>query len=121
MSMATVVDRGADGFVAGLRRCGIEPTVEHGVVKFEVLATVGARAGQVIPTGVGMEELGGWPAIPPHWVNLPSEITFPKTNSQASSVPGWIKHSRDIKGWGNAKEPAQGWIAHVRAVLAAAA
>jgi hypothetical protein len=27
------------------------------------------------------------------------------------------KHSRQIKDWGDAADPAQAWVAHVRAIL----
>lgn len=113
-------DTGVDGFIAGLRRCGLEPAVEHGVVTFAVEPVDGAHAGKPVSTGVGTEELGPWPAVPPHWVHLPNEIRFSRSSTQASSVPGWTKHSRQIAGWGNAAEPAQAWLAHVRSVVGAA-
>lgn len=118
MSMAAPAETGVEGFIAGLQRCGTKAVLDNGVVRFTVTAVMGAYAGEEIETGVGSDELGGWPAVPPHWVHLPAHVAFSKTNSQPSPIPGWTKHSRDIKGWGNAKEPAQAWIGHVRAVLA---
>jgi hypothetical protein len=108
---------GIDGFIAGLRRCGLEPIVEAGVVTFIVEPLTGAHAGTPVPTGVGTDELSGWPAIPPHWVHVPSTVAFARSNTQTSPISGWLKHSRQIGGWGDAAEPAQAWISHVRAVL----
>lgn len=108
---------GIDGFINGLCRCGLEPVVDAGVVTFVVEPLTGADAGTAVASGVGVDELSGWPAIPPHWVHLPGDITFTRSNMQASPIAGWLKHSRQIAGWGNAAEPAQAWISHVRAVL----
>lgn len=115
--MTAASDTGIDGFIAGLRRCGIEAAVEAGVVTFTVEPITGAHAGKSVATGVGTDELAGWPAIPPHWIHLPGNITFPNSSMQASPIPAWVKHSRQIIGWGNAAEPAQAWISHIRAVL----
>lgn len=114
--MAAAPDTGLEGFLASLRRCGLEATVEAGVVAFAVEPVLGARGGSLVPTGVGVDELRGWPAVPPHWVHFPVDVRFPASNSQASSRPGWTKHSRNIQRWGNAAEPAQAWLAHVRTV-----
>ena len=114
--MTTTPDIGLEGFLAGLRRCGIDPTVEADVVAFAVEPLAGARAGMTVPSGVGIDELGTWPAVPPHWVHLPAAVQFARSNTQPSSKPSWSKHSRQIQRWGNAAEPAQAWLAHVRAV-----
>jgi hypothetical protein len=119
--MSTPSGAGPDAFIAGLRRCGVESTTNNGVVTFAVEAFDGAHAGQPVLTGVSTEELQSWPLTPPHWVHFPAEIKFAQTNSQASAVPGWLRHSRQIHGWGSAPEPAQAWIAHVRGVLGEAA
>ena len=108
---------GADGFIAGLRRCGLDASVEAGIVSFTVEAVDGAHAGRQVRTGVGTQELSGWPLIPPHWVHLPADFGFARTNSQPSAIPGWLQHSRQIQHWGHASEPAQAWIAHVRGIL----
>ena len=113
---------GVDGFLAGLRRCGLEPVVRGAVVTFAVEAPPGPRAGTVVETGVETAELTAWPAVPPHWVHLCTDITFARTNADATEcLPGWVRHSRQIAGWGDAAEPAQAWLAHVRGVLAEAA
>jgi hypothetical protein len=112
---------GADKFVAGLRACGTDASVDSGIVVFTVVAT--GRSGPLAtPTGVAVSELEGWPAIPPHWVHLPAAVQFASTNpSTSDTLPGWVRHSRDIKGWGDAEEPAQAWLAHLRRVLQDAA
>jgi hypothetical protein len=109
-------DAGLDGFIAGLRRQGLEPTVEDGVVTFQIVPIEGAHAGQPVVTGVGADELAPWPAVPPHWVHFPNEVSFAHSNTQPSSRPGFTKHSRGIRRWGNAVEPAQAWLAHARGV-----
>jgi hypothetical protein len=109
-------DTGLDGFLTGLRHCGVEAVVEAGVVAFLLEPLAGARAGTSVSSGVGVEELGTWPAVPPHWVHFPADVQFARSNTQPSSRPGWMRHSRQIQRWGNAAEPGQAWLAHVRAV-----
>ena len=105
-------------FIEGLRRCGIEASMGHGVVRFAVTAFFGPLAGTAVETGVAISELANWPIAPPHWVHFPSTVVISPTNTQQSPWPGWTMHSRTINRWGNAKEPAQAWIAHVRKILA---
>ena len=108
---------GVDGFIAGLADCGIVAVSQHDVVTFTVTPIDGVHAGLEVEAGVGVDELGGWPAVPPHWVHLPDSITFPATNAQPSTVPGWLKHSRGTANWGNATHSAQAYVAHLRAVI----
>jgi len=112
---------GVDGFISGLREWGIEATVRHGVVTFVVAAIDGAFAGRPVEVGVSVDELGAWPAVPPHWVHLPSDVGFVRSNTQASEVPGWVKHSRGTTAWGDAAHPPQAYVAHLRAVVGEAA
>lgn len=57
----------------------------------------------------------------PHWVHLPETVTFTRTNIDRNEcLPAWARHSRQIVGWGDATEPAQAWLGHVRGVLAEA-
>jgi hypothetical protein len=114
--MITTPDAGLEGFLTSLRRCGLDPVVEAGVASFTVEPASGARAATLVETGVGLEELSTWPAVPPHWVHFPNAVGFARSNTQPSSRPGWTKHSRQIVHWGNAREPAQAWLAHVRGV-----
>lgn len=112
---------GVDGFVDGLAQCGVTSTVDRGVVTFTVEAPAGPLHGQHVPTGVGLDELGGWPLTPPHWVHLPGTVGFAHTNAAGGgALPGWLRHSRQIQNWGDVTEPVQAWLAHVRSVLATA-
>jgi hypothetical protein len=110
-------DEGLDGFLASLRRCGCTPEVKEGVVVFTVVPFGGGRAEIPTQTGVAGDELGMWPAAPPHWVHLPGDVRFERTSTQPSPISDWLKHSRQPQNWGNAQEPAQAWIAHVRGML----
>jgi hypothetical protein len=112
---------GVDGFISGLHECGIEASVRDGVVTFVVAAVDGAFAGRPVEVGVSVDELGAWPAIPPHWVHLPPDVRFARSNTQASEVPGWVKHSRGTNAWGDAAHPPQAYVAHLRAVVGEAA
>lgn len=114
---ATIPTVGVDAFIAGLSRCGVEAAQQAGVVTFPVEAMTSSGP-RTVQTGVAAAELLAWPAVPPHWVHLPDSIQFASTNTNAAeTLPGWTRHSRDIKNWGNAAEPAQAWLAHVRSVL----
>lgn len=112
---------GVMGFIAGLARCGVSADQNGPVVTFTVEACSGPLAGRHVPTAVGVDELAMWPGIPPHWVHLPADITFPHTNiCPQGTLPGWVRHSRQAIGWGDAAEPAQAWLSHVRSILASA-
>jgi hypothetical protein len=114
---ADPMEAGEEGFLAGLRRCGCEPENRGDVVVFGTVAIGGTHAGEIVETGVSVGELSAWPGVPPHWVHLPASVAIARTNSQPSPVHGWLMHSRNITGWGNAEEPAQAWIAHARSVI----
>lgn len=104
-------------FTAGLRRLGANPETRSGLVIYQVEPVGGRLAGEAVSTAVEVGELAGWPIAPPHWVHLPASVAFVNTNSQASPLPGWLRHSRQLSGWGGDPDPAQGWLAHVRAVV----
>jgi hypothetical protein len=112
---------GVEGFLAGLRECGLDPVIRSGVVTFTVDPADGALVGQAVEAGVSTDELGAWPAVPPHWVHLPNVVRFGRSNTQPSELPGWTKHSRGTNGWGDAAHPSQAYLAHVRAVVGDAA
>ena len=114
---AAVTTAGVDMFIAGLRVCGVDARVDSGIVVFTVVAA--GRAGPLTTqTGVAVAELTAWPAVPPHWIHLPDAVQFTSTNiNTAETLPGWVRHSREIRGWGDAQEPAQAWLAHLRRVL----
>ena len=103
-------------FVDAIAEQGLEAVVVDGLVTFRVVPVGGAHDGEPVETGVSLEELGSWPQVPPHWVHLPEDIEFPKTNSKPSSKEGWLMHSRGAEEWGNAP-PGIEWVSHVRAVL----
>ena len=89
---------------------------EAGLVICSITPVAGACASSSLEAGVSVDELGGWPQVPPHWIHLPSEIKFASTNSQSSPKAGWLRHSRNCAGWGDAP-PAVCWTAHLQAVL----
>ena len=110
------MNHGVQGFIDALTQLGLSPTVEAELVIYRIEPVDGAHAGIAVETGVSVAELAPWPQAPPHWIHLPAGISFTRTNSAASTKPGWLKHSRDIIGWGDAP-PGVWWTSHVRAVL----
>ena len=110
------MNHGFQVFIDDLTELGVNPRVEAELVIYRIEPVDGAHAGIAVETGVSVGELDPWPQAPPHWVHLPASIGFPETNRRASSKPAWLKHSRDIIGWGDAP-PGVWWTSHVRAVL----
>lgn len=109
--------QGVDGFVAELAAYGAAPTVSDQHVLYTVDVIEGRLAGQRVETAVGVDELARWPLVPPHWIYLHVDVTFPVTNTQACTLPDWVGHSRQIVGWGTDPDPVIGWMAHVRSVI----
>lgn len=114
---SVIPSKGLDGLISRLESLGADPTVEDNLLSFTVMAPSGPLAGTKVRSGIGLEETGSWPLIPPHWVHFPESVEFQATNAQPSSKAGWLKHSRNIVGWGDASDSAQAWLSHVRAVL----
>ncbi len=114
-----MMQSGERGFTDAMAQLCLAPTVEFGLVICCFTPVEGARAGDSIEVGVSVDELAPWPQAPPHWIHLSSDIRFERTNSQPSSKPGWLMHSRNVAGWGDA-EPAVGWTSHLQAVLSEA-
>jgi hypothetical protein len=114
---AAMQSNGLDGLVFRLEVLGANPTIEDNLLSFTVKAPSGSLSGTEIRSGMGLEETGSWPLIPPHWVHFPDSVEFQTTNAQPSSKAGWLKHSRNIVSWGDAADPVQSWLSHVRAVL----
>ena len=110
------MSHGVQGFIDALAQLGLHPAVEAELVIYRIEPVDGGHGGTTVETGVSADELAPWPQVPPHWIHLPAGIGFPRTNSQESTKPGWLKHSREIIGWGDA-QPGIWWISHVRAVL----
>jgi hypothetical protein len=113
----TAATGGVEGFIEGLSRCGVSSQQRDGFVFYAVEAVDGGRAGVATETAVEAAELERWPLVPPHWIHLPGNVVFGSTNSRPSPIDAWIQHSRQIAAWGQDSEPAQGWLAHVRAVI----
>ena len=103
-------------FVTDMGSLGLNPTIDNGLVLYHITPIDGALAGTVVETGVAIDELDNWPQAPPHWLHFPESIRFSRTNAEISTRSGWLKHSRNISGWGDSP-PASGWASHVRAVL----
>ena len=108
---------GVDGFLAGLTGCGVSGETSGGLVVFALEPIDGACRGLEIDTAVEVEELMRWPAVPPHWIHLPDAVKFARTNSQPSTLPGFLRHSRQIRDWGRDADAAQAWLSHHRGVL----
>ena len=109
----------AQAFVDAMTKLGLSPAVEAGLVICRITPAAGARAGRAVEVGAAVDELGGWPQVPPHWIHLPADVGFASTNSDNSPKTGWLKHSRNSAGWGDAP-PAVCWTAHLQAVLSEA-
>lgn len=104
-------------FIEDVTQLGLELRLEAELVIYSVQPVDGARAGLEVETAVAAAELTRWPQVPPHWIHLPRDVNFPRTNSRPSPRSGWLMHSRQISGWGRDADPARGWLAHVRSVV----
>lgn len=114
------MEHGINAMMSSLKELGAAPVLRHGLLIYTVTPIYGARAGQLVESGVAEAEARLWPATPPHWVHLPGDVRIPGSNTQASSRPGWLGHSRDIKGWAQEVNHAIAWLSHVRSVLSGA-
>jgi hypothetical protein len=117
VTVNAVFTTGVEGFVAALEEFAADPVVESGLVTYTVMPVSGALAGRRVRTGVTLEEVAPWPTAPPHWIHVAAEVRLPVTNVGGSPNAGWAAHSRDIAGWGTAREPIVAWLAHLRGVL----
>lgn len=108
---------GVELFVGDLDRLGITAQVAGDLVVYDVEPVEGTQAGTAVSTGVSISELLRWPVVPPHWVHLPRDVRFQRTNTQGSPREGWVAHSRNLVGWGTDQNPARAWVAHVRSVI----
>lgn len=110
---------GVEAFIQDVTELGCDPTLDADLVIYKVVAVDGAYAGRPVDTAVGINELEPWPQVPPHWLHFPAGVRFSRTNSQLSPKSGWLMHSRQITGWGDAPAGVA-WVSHVRAVLSGA-
>jgi len=117
--LSTGNDRGVEGFIAALAEHGVTAVSQGPAVIFDLTPVSGRLAGNVVPTGVSVSELTPWPDAPPHWIHFPETVIIEPTNpDQNECLPGWRRHSRDLKGWATSDDPGAAWLAHVRGVLA---
>jgi hypothetical protein len=114
------MEHGINAMMRSLEALGAEPVLRHGLLTYTVKPNRGAWAGQQVETGVAEAEAQLWPATPPHWVHIPEEVTIPGSNTQPSTHPGWLGHSRDIQNWAQEVNHGLAWLSHVRSVLAGA-
>ena len=110
---------GVERFIHDMAGLGLEARLEAELVIYTVVAVDGAYAAKLVETGVSVGELQSWPQVPPHWLHFPDGVKFSQTNSQPSPKFGWLMHSRQITGWGDAPAGVA-WASHVRAVLSEA-
>ena len=97
---------------------GCSPVRCGDVVRYIVVPAAGRFAGQSVLTGISVSELEGWPAIPPHWVHLQTEVAFANTNHDSQDCSeGWRRHSRDVGQWVMDRAPILTWLSHVRCVV----
>lgn len=107
---------GLSAFVAGLAAQCIETETRGPLIVYRLEPLAGARAGQLVETGVAVGDLSGWPMTPPHWIHVPNDMNIP--SGQGSELPGWSRYSRPHPGrLDAAPNPAQAWVAHVREFL----
>ena len=107
---------GVEQFIADMARLGFNPQIEAELVVYVIEPVEGAHAGASVDTGVAIDELTIWPQAPPHWIHLPATVTFDNTNSRESGKSGWLRHSRQLTGWGDIT-PGIEWASHVRSVV----
>ena len=113
------MNTGVQGFMDDMAELGFSLTVEAGLVVYRITPVDGAHAGIAVETGVSIDELSPWPQVSPHWIHFPADISFSRTNSKASPKQGWLMHSRQVSGWGDAP-PGICWASHVRGFLSEA-
>ena len=64
---------GVQRFIDDMTELGLNPSVEAGLVIYQITPIDGAQAGVAVETGVSAEELAPWPQAPPHWVHFPDK------------------------------------------------
>lgn len=110
---------GPDGFAAGLSALGLRTERRGDLVVVELEPPLGPAAGTFVE--VGADPPTDYPRIPPHWVHLPVRFDLPGGSRNASELgAGWSKWSRQHPRWREGSGAANEWLAHIRALLAAA-
>ena len=114
-----MIQPGVPKFIEDMAELGFDLHVEAGLVILQITPVDGVYAGRQVETGVEATELKRWPHVPPHWIHLPQSVSFTRTNAEPSAKSDWLKHSRQLNGWGDAP-PGVCWSSHLRAVLSEA-
>lgn len=108
-------------FTTDMTAAGAPARVDGARILYEVTAVGGALAGQVVTTGVSVSEVQSWPAVPPHWIHLPTSVEFSETNMDDTDCPpGWKRHSREYNYTDLSVPPALAWLRHVRGFISIA-
>lgn len=110
---------GPEAFAAAMTAAGRPVEVRGPIVLVRVDTPLGPHAGTEV--WVGADPPSDFPTVPPHWVHLPSCIELADGGKQPSELGAdWAKWSRPHKRWVDCPNPAAQWLAHARALLAAA-
>lgn len=110
---------GVEAFATVMTVAGRDVQVRDAIVLVLVDVPLGPRAGTEV--WVGADPPQDFPTVPPHWVHLASDIDLADGGKHASELgAGWAKWSRPHRRWVDCPNPAAQWLAHARALLAAA-
>lgn len=111
----------AQQFIYDMTAAGAPARVDGPRILYDVTPVNGALAGQVVATGVSLNEVQSWPAVPPHWIHLPENVHFDQTNIDSTDcAPGFVRHSRDYSYTDASISPARAWLSHVRGFVSIA-
>ena len=104
-----------DEFIAGLLRLGAEPERHGGLVVYRVEPVGGGSPARW--SRRRSRPSSWWHGRSRRRLGAPqASVSFARTNSQASILPGWVRRPQ-LAGWGGDADPVQGWLAHLRAVV----
>lgn len=121
MSDAPDLPEAAQQFIDDITDAGAPARVDGPRILYNITPVNGALAGQVVATGISLNEVQSWPAVPPHWIHLPEYVRFKQTNTDSSDcAPGFVRHSRDYKYTDTSVAPARAWLSHVRGFVSIA-
>ncbi|GAA1656150.1 MULTISPECIES: hypothetical protein [Microbacterium] len=111
----------AQQFIDDMTAAGAPARADGPRILYDITPVNGALAGQVVATGVSLNEVQSWPAVPPHWIHLPETVRFEQTNIDSSDcAPGFVRHSRDYNYTDTSIAPARAWLSHVRGFVSIA-
>lgn len=108
-------------FIADMTAAGAPARPDGPRILYDIVVVGGAHAGQTITTGVSISEVQSWPAVPPHWIHLPTYVRFAETNvDDIDCAPGYKRHSREYNYTDTSIHPARAWLSHVRGFISIA-